>query len=353
MAPLRTAVLMKTDIANSTPKFRGLRTDDHQALLRDHRAFVAAHAAEGGGQIIRPTGDGFWLEFPSVTAAARAAIAMQAALRLEQPTSGGERLAMRVVIGVGDVGELEGEIIGELLALIVRIETITPADEIYLTPTARLALVSAEVPTSRVDTFALKGFSEPVEVYRVEQRHRSCVLPDAYILLTDLRGFTRLTEAAPIATIERALAALDELVAATARQFGGTIRYSIGDSFCITFDTAIQSAGAAERLRVEWEAANRRDRIGCAINLVLHRGYLCGFRSFLYGKGIGEASRIQRASRELLANDEGGVFLTEVIRRDLADSPWSDRIVPIALSLPDMDAYRLSVTEPAIQPPAC
>lgn len=352
MAPLRTAVLMKTDIANSTPKFRALLADDHQALLRDHRAFVAAHAAEGGGRIIRPTGDGFWLEFLSVTAAARAAMAMQAALRLEQPTSGGERLAMRVVIGVGDVGELEGEIIGELLALIVRIETITPADEIYLTPTARLALVSAEVPTSRIDTFALKGFAEPVEIYRVEQQHRSCVVPDACILLTDLRGFARLTETAPIATIERTLTALDTLVTATARQFGGTIRYSIGDSFCITFDTPIQGMGAAERLSSEWNAANRRDRTGCAINLVLHRGYICGFRSFLYGKGIGEASRVQRASRALLASDEGGVFLTEAIRSELTDSHWNDHMVPFALSLPDLDAYRLSVTEPAIQQPA-
>ena len=352
MAPLRTAVLMKTDIANSTPKFRALLAEDHQELLRRHRAFIAAHAAGEGGQIIRPTGDGFWLEFPSVTAAARAAMAMQTALRLERPTSGGERLAMRVVIGVGDVSELEGEIIGELLALIVRIETVTPADEIYLTPTARLALVSAEVQTSHVDSFALKGFSEPVEVYRVEQRHRSCVLPDACILLTDLRGFTRLTETAPIAMIEQALAALDELVTATARQFGGVIRYSVGDSFCVTFDTAIQGMRATERLSAEWEAANRRERIGCAINLVLHRGYLCGFRSFLYGKGIGEASRVQQASVELLANDKGGVFLTEAVRRDLADSHWHDHIVPVTLSLPDVVAYRLVVTEQAIQPPA-
>ncbi len=177
MAPLHAAVLMKTDIANSTPKFRALLAEDQQALLRGHRAFVAAHAAEAGGRIIRPTGDGFWLEFPSATAAARAAMAMQAGLRLEQPISAGERLAMRVIIGVGDIGELEGEMIGELLALIVRIETITPPDEIYLTPTARLALVSAEVQTSRIDTFALKGFAEPVEVYRVEQQHQSCIMP--------------------------------------------------------------------------------------------------------------------------------------------------------------------------------
>ena len=32
-----------------------------------------------------------------------------------------------------------------------------------------------------------------VEVYRVERPNRSCVVPDACILLSDLRGFSRLT----------------------------------------------------------------------------------------------------------------------------------------------------------------
>jgi class 3 adenylate cyclase len=352
MASLRTAVLMKTDIAGSTPRFRTLLAEDQQALLRDHRALVAAHAAEQGGEIIRGAGDGFWLEFPSATSAARAGMAIQEALRLEQPIRGNDRLAMRIVIGLGDVGELDGELIGELLALIVRVETITPADEIYLTPSARLALVSAEVQTSRVDAFALKGFTEPVEVYRVEHRHRSCILPDTCILLTDLRGFTRVTEAASIATIERILTTLDSLAASATHQFGGTIRYSIGDGYCITFDTAKQSVAAAERLSIEWDAVSRRDRFGCPINLVLHRGYICGFRSFLYGKGLTETARVQRASLQGLTDDEGGVLLTEAIRRDLADSQWQDRIVPVTLNLPDLDVYRLSLAEAVIPPPA-
>jgi len=352
MASLRTAVLMKTDIAGSTPRFRALLAEDQQALLRDHRALVAAHAAEQGGAIIRAAGDGFWVEFPSATAAARAGMAMQEALRREQPIRGDDRLAMRIVIGLGDVGELDGDFIGEVLALIVRIETITPADEIYLTPTARFALVPAEVQTSRVDAFALKGFTEPVEVYRVEQRHRSCILPDACILLVDLSGFTGVTESAPIATIERILTTLESLTTAAAHQFAGTIRYSIGDGYCITFDTATDGVAAAERLRLDWDAANRRDRFGCAINLVLHRGYICGFRSFLYGKGLTEAARVQRVSRQLLTDNEGGVLLTEVIHRDLADSHWQSRVVPVTLGLPDLVVYRLSVAEVVIPLPA-
>jgi class 3 adenylate cyclase len=103
------------------------------------------------------------------------------------------------VIGLGDVAVLDGDVIGDVTALIVRIEDITPANEIYITFAARLALVPAEVQTALVDAFSLKGFDEPIPVYRVEQRHRTRVIPNAYILLSDLRGFTRFTEAEPVA----------------------------------------------------------------------------------------------------------------------------------------------------------
>jgi outer membrane protein OmpA-like peptidoglycan-associated protein len=45
MTPLQTTVLLKTDIAGSTPRFRALLAADLQALVLEHRAFVAQHAA--------------------------------------------------------------------------------------------------------------------------------------------------------------------------------------------------------------------------------------------------------------------------------------------------------------------
>src|SRR6478672_917157 len=71
MNPLRTTVVMKTDISGSTSRFRGLLAADLQLLLGDHRDFLARHAAEHNGQIIKAAGDGYWLEFASVTDAAK------------------------------------------------------------------------------------------------------------------------------------------------------------------------------------------------------------------------------------------------------------------------------------------
>ena len=261
MTPLQTTVLMKTDIAGSTPRFRALLAADLQALVLEHRGFVAQHAANQGGEIVRLEGDGYWLKFPSVTGAAKSAIAMQEALRLTQTNKGDDRIAMRIVIGLGDIAFQENDLIGDMLALVVRIEAITPADEIYLTSSARLALTSSEVQTALVDNFVLRGFVEPIPVYRVEQRHRTRIIVDAYVLVSDLRGFTRLTETQPVGAIEGLLDTLDAVAHRIAHEFDGTIRFSFGDSYCLTFSNVAQLVAAAERLSQDWEATSQRGAV--------------------------------------------------------------------------------------------
>ena len=251
MTPLQTTVLMKTDIAGSTPRFRALLAADLQALVLEHRAFIAQHAAAQGGEIVRLEGDGYWLKFPSVTGAAKSAIAMQETLRLTQTNKGDDRIAMRIVIGLGDIAFQENDLIGDMLALVVRVEAITPADEIYLTSAARLALTSSEVQTALVDNFVLKGFVEPIPVYRVEQRHRTRIIDDAYILVSDLRGFTRLTETQPVGAIEGLLDTLDALAHRIAHEFDGTIRFSffvLGDRGLIVLSSC-GHAGIINTLR--------------------------------------------------------------------------------------------------------
>ena len=272
MTQMRTTVLMKTDIAGSTPAFRTLLTTDRQTLLHQHREFMARLAAENGGQILESAGDGYWLEFPSVTGAARSAIAMQEALKSAQLNKGDDRLSIRIVIGLGDIVRLDGAMIGDVVPLIVRVETITPADEIYLTSAAHSALTPAEVQTALVDSFPLKGFIQPITVYRVEQRHRTRIIADACLLLSDLCGFTRFVETVPVATVERVLDALAALTSGVTHEFGGTIRSNQGDSHWITYSEVSQMMEAAERLSRGWDALGYWKDFKCPIRIVVHRG---------------------------------------------------------------------------------
>jgi len=347
MNPLRTTVIMKTDISGSTSRFRELLAADLQTLLGDHRDFLARHAAEYDGQIIKAAGDGFWLEFPSVTGAAKAAIDMQEALRLAQLNRGDDRLAIRIVIALGDIAVQDGDFIGDAFALATRVEAVTPADEIYLTAAARLALTPAEIQTALVENFAFKGFAEPMPVYRIERRDRTRIFADTYILFSDLRGFGRMMDAAPTsATVERILDALDALTRRSAQELGGTIRFNLGDSYCVTFDEAAQAIAWAERLTRNWDAIRHQEQFGCTISIGLHRGTLYTFRSFLYGRDVWIASQLQTASAKLLESEENGIFVTGAVRSALFGTPSHNRLQPVTLlplpqTLAGIEIYRL------------
>ena len=339
---LRIAVLMKTDIVGSTPRFHAEPVGDLEALLRDHQQMIAKCAADHGGSIFRSEGDGFWLQFPSVTGAARAGMAMQDTLRLGQLTQGDARIAIRITIGAGDVAMQDGELVGELLALITRIEAVTPADEIYLTAGARLASNAADVQTELVESFALKGFPEPVPVYRVQRRSRVQVIADVFILIFDLRGFVRLTRSAEVGLVERVLETFEACVNSAAREHDGTIRYSDGDSYLVTFPEASQAATAAAQFMRAWAVASDEDRSGCGFHLLLHRGTINVFRSFIYGKGSAEARRVMAASRQWLGEAESGLFITAPVRDALSGDQWHNRLRPVGDAPADgPELYRL------------
>jgi class 3 adenylate cyclase len=332
--PLRTAVIMKTDIGASTPRFRALLESDLSALLAEHREFVARIAARHGGSIAKPEGDAFWLVFPSVTAAAQAAMTMQEELRLAQPGKGDDRLAIRVVITLGDVLLGEGSLVGDAVVLAARIETITPLDEIYLSAAAWLAVHRAEVRTAFVEAFVLKGFAEPVPVYRVDQRHRTRVIEDQYIVIADLRGFAAFSESHAMADVERVLDWLLELAGRTCREFGGVNRFQAGDSCFLTFGEASGAMRAVEQMAEASRRFQREHGFPCSLNVAVHKGTLYAFRSYLHGRDVNVAAGVEGATHRLSPSAACDVFVTGPVRADLAGTPWDARLTRI--DLPEM-----------------
>ena len=334
MTTLRATVIMKTDISGSTVRFRALSEADLHTLLLEHRAFLSRHAAEHDGHIVKPEGDGFWLVFPSVTAAALAAMVMQEELRLAQPNTGDDRLTMRVVITLGDVLHEEGALVGDTVVLTTRIEAITPPDEIYLSAAAWLAVNQAEIRTAFVDTFPVKGFAEAVAVYRVEQTHRTRVLAEQFIVCTDLGGFAAFTEASPIAVVEKVLDRLLELVGRVCRVGGGTTRFSVGDAYCCTFLDPSRAMVAVEHLTEEWSAFAQTERLPCSMKVVVHKGVLYAFRSYLYGRDLAIAAMWVPRATPRVAPGATATFVTGQVQQALAATPWDVRLQPVDMQSP-------------------
>jgi class 3 adenylate cyclase len=345
MATLRVTAIMKTDISGSTARFRTLLEPDLTTLLAEHRELIARLAAPHDGHIVKAEGDGFWLAFPSVTAAALAAMTMQEELRLTEMGKGDRRLAMRIVITLGDVLHQEGALVGDAVVLASRIEALTPPHEIYLSAAAWLAVNQAEVRTALVDAFTLKGFTGTVPVYRIEQTYRTRVIADQYIVITDLRRFTSLLETLPMAQIEKILDRLRELVVNVCRDFSGTNRFSAGDSYFLTFPEARLAIAAVERLTQEWRAPNHSEGSLCPMGVAVHKGALYAFRDFLYSRDLNIAAALERLASHVSPRDTG-IFITGQVRRDLVGSGWDQRLqrVDVGSSSPilaDIEVYRL------------
>ena len=184
---------MKTDISGSTSRFRraagGLICRPFSASIATswHATPLSTTAASS-----RARATAIGSEFPSVTSAAKAAIAMQEALRLAQLNRGDDRLAIRIVIALGDIAVQDGDFIGDAFALAARWEA---GDAGRRNRPSRRLLASpsrpAEIQTALVENFVFKGFAERMPIYRIEQRHRTRVNRRHLHPVLRPRGFRR------------------------------------------------------------------------------------------------------------------------------------------------------------------
>jgi class 3 adenylate cyclase len=72
--------------------------------LREHRAVIDALVAKHGGRLVKSTGDGALLEFPSVVDAVECAVAVQAVM--DQRNEGvpvDRQMLFRIGINLGDI----------------------------------------------------------------------------------------------------------------------------------------------------------------------------------------------------------------------------------------------------------
>src|SRR5438105_693440 len=75
-APRKLAAILAADIAGFS-RLMGIDEAGTAKALREHRAAVDPIVAGQGGRIVKTTGDGVLVEFPSIVAAVECAVAVQ------------------------------------------------------------------------------------------------------------------------------------------------------------------------------------------------------------------------------------------------------------------------------------
>ncbi len=161
-------VFMFTDIVGSTDLVDVIGDEAWGHLLRWHNATLASLLAAHGGEIVRTTGDGFFVTFAEASQAIECAVAIQRALhdhRREHGFSPRVRIGLHRARASRDGDDWSG--VGVHAA--ARIGALAEGDEILASIEAAEA-AGGEVALAGARTVSVKGISRPLEVVTVEWR---------------------------------------------------------------------------------------------------------------------------------------------------------------------------------------
>ncbi|CAN5632702.1 hypothetical protein BH09PLA1_BH09PLA1_06380 [soil metagenome] len=182
MSQTRLAVLLFTDIVGSTELKSNIGTAEYAKLLARHNDLFETGLREcAGAEIVKHTGDGYFVTLPTASDAVRFALRFQTRMKLEpwQP----QAIATRVGIHIGEVQLMDmagrADVLGLSADIAARIMSLATGGQILLTASAfndARQFVNAS-PEALQDTpplkwiahgpYLFKGSDEPLDVFEV------------------------------------------------------------------------------------------------------------------------------------------------------------------------------------------
>src|SRR5215467_9254803 len=164
----RLAAIVAADVAGYS-RLMGLDEVGTVRTLREHRKVTDALVAKQGGRLVKTTGDGVLLEFPSVVDAVECAVAVQVVMaQRNEGIPQDRRMLYRIGINLGDILIEGDDILGDGVNVAARLESIAEPGGICISDDA-YRQVLGKVSAQFVDEGEqqLKNISRRVRVYRV------------------------------------------------------------------------------------------------------------------------------------------------------------------------------------------
>jgi adenylate cyclase len=166
----RLAAILAADVVG----YSRLMGDDEAGTLVRLKALrdelIGPKIAEHKGRIVKTTGDGMLVEFPSVVEAVACAVGVQQGTAVrEAETPKGRRIEFRVGINLGDViVEDDGDIFGDGVNVAARLEALAEPGGICVSRVVRDQIRDRlDFAFDDLGEQQLKNITRPVRVYRV------------------------------------------------------------------------------------------------------------------------------------------------------------------------------------------
>jgi TolB-like protein len=164
----RLAAIVAADVAGYS-RLMGLDEVGTARMLREHRNVTDALVAKHGGRLVKTTGDGVLLEFPSVVDAVECAVAVQAVMtERNKAVPEDRRMLYRIGINLGDILIEGDDILGDGVNIAARLEGIAEPGGICISSSAH-DHVSGKVSVEFTDLGeqTLKNIARPIRAYAV------------------------------------------------------------------------------------------------------------------------------------------------------------------------------------------
>ena len=162
----RLAAIICADVAGYS-RMMGVDEEGTHAAFKAHRSAIYPVILNHGGRVVKNTGDGFLLEFPSVVGAMESAIATQTLMAERNDQIPADRvMQFRLGVHMGDVMADEDELFGDDVNIAVRLETIAAPGGVAASAKAhREASKHLSTPFVDAGSHRFKNIAEPINVW--------------------------------------------------------------------------------------------------------------------------------------------------------------------------------------------
>jgi len=166
----RLAAIVSADVAGYSRLMGKDESGTLEALTAHRRELIDPKIAEYGGRIVKTTGDGLLLEFPSVVEAVRCAVELQRGMvERNAGIPADERIEFRVGVNVGDIIIQDDDIFGDGVNVAARLQTLADPGEICASKVVRdQVLDKLSFVFENQGSQQVKNIARPIEVYRVD-----------------------------------------------------------------------------------------------------------------------------------------------------------------------------------------
>jgi adenylate cyclase len=162
----RLAAIVCADVAGYS-RLMGADEAGTHAAFKAHRSAMYPIVLNHGGRLVKNTGDGFMLEFPSIVGAIESAIEMQALMAERNSQLPADRvMQFRLGVHMGDVMADEDDLFGDDVNIAARLETVAVPGGVAISAKA-CSEASKHLSATFVDagTHRFKNIAQPVNVW--------------------------------------------------------------------------------------------------------------------------------------------------------------------------------------------